>query len=91
MQIRNHPRPLGMTGLSSVSSGLASPSPGPLRPGREAPLGGRPAKGHSVRHLKFLCPNSNPLKFFRQKISPHPPPLDDVSHNSSEVDIGVYG
>jgi hypothetical protein len=69
MQIRKGPRSLGMTGLSNVSSDLDRP-PGPLWTGREAPLGGRPAKGHSVRHLKFLCPNSKHLKFFHQKLTP---------------------
>jgi hypothetical protein len=39
MQMRKAPRPLGMTGLSSVSNGLDTP-PGLLWPVREAPHGG---------------------------------------------------
>jgi hypothetical protein len=52
MQIRKDPKPFGMTGLSSVSSGLARPPwPAEARPG--APLGGRPAKTYMRKPLKF--------------------------------------
>jgi hypothetical protein len=81
MQIRNHPKPLGMTGMSNALDTLWT-HPERVRVRVRAPAGGKPRRRTMRKHLTF----------FGQKFAhPHPPPLSDVSHNSSEVDIGVYG
>jgi len=72
MQIRKGPKPLGMTGLANGLDSANWPWTH-LDRARRPPMGGEPRRRPMRKHLKFLCPNSNPLKFFHQKLAPtHP-------------------
>ena len=81
MQIRNRARPLGMTGLSSVWTHRWTHQ----YRARVPPWG--------VNRADALCvsPSHFSTKNLTTRINRHSPPSDDVSHNSSEVDIGVMG
>jgi hypothetical protein len=84
MQIRNRAKPLGMTGLSNGLDTANWPWTHQYR-ARVPPWGVSRADALCVSTSHFSAKNVT------TRINPHPPPSNDVSHNSSEVDIGVYG
>jgi len=58
MQIRNYPRPLGMTGLSSVSNGLDTPPLARFGPAGRPPWGGGPPTGIALGPSNFSTKKS---------------------------------
>jgi hypothetical protein len=90
MQIRNHPKPLGMTGMSNALDTLWTHQ----YRARVPPWGVNRADATCVNISNFFTkksPSNFSTKNVTTRINPHPPPLSDVSHNSILVDIGVYG